>query len=112
MPSPLTFKIAQAGAPVTVNGYCRSRKDSLAMYKGDDGSWQVIHKASGNSVSTALSTSVTGYPKTMALMQHVQEEAAESLAILDRLDLGEKPRSPDMTTAAAELFSVIKSFKG
>lgn len=114
MPSPLTFKIMQpSGPPLEVNGYCNKRRDSLAMRKAEDGNgWEVIHKASGNSVSSAISSSVTGYPKTLALMAHVQENAAQSLAILDRMTIGEKVVSPEQQAAASDVWSWIQSFKG
>jgi hypothetical protein len=82
------------------------------MHKKDDGTWNVIHKASGNSVSSAISGAVTGYPKTLALMAHVQESAVESLQILDRMDLGELPVSPEQKAAAKHIMRVIKDYNG
>ena len=112
MPSPLTFKIFNHGSSQEVKGYCNKRKDSLAMHKTDDGKWDVIHKASGNSVTSAISAAVTGYPKTLALIAHVQENALESLQILDRMTIGEMPTSPEQKAAARHIQQVIQSFKG
>ena len=111
MPSPLEFKIFDNG-PKVVKGYCNKRKDSLAMHKNDDGTWNVIHKASGNSVSSAISGAVTGYPKTLALMAHVQESAGESLQILDRMSLGEAVVSPEQINAAKIVRQIIRDYKG
>lgn len=111
MPSPLEFKIFDDGVK-TVKGYCNKRKDSFAMFKNPDGTWNVVHKASGNTVTSAVSASITGYPKTLALMQHVQENAGESLQILDRMSLGEMPTSPEQINAAKIVRQVMTQYKG
>ena len=115
MPSPTTFKVFDNNRIEIVNGYHNRKSDSFAMHKKGEGKnapWEVIHKASGNSVSSAISAAVTGYPKTLALIAHVQENALESLQILDRMTIGEMPTSPDQKAAARHIQQVIQSFKG
>lgn len=108
MPSPLVFKIFGEGQPQEVKGYCAKRKDSLAMFKDENGKWQVVHKATGNTVTSAISSSYNSYPKLIDLMSTIQERAGESLQILDRMDLGERVTSPEQVNAAKELRRIIQ----
>lgn len=105
MPSPLTFKVALPEGPVEVKGYCSKRKDSLAMYKSDDGYWHVTHKATGMDITPAMPASMANsYPQCIKWMDHLQANAAAELSRLDELPFS--PTATARANASQEIFRI------
>ncbi len=113
MPSPIKFKMFdnESETIVEVNGYCNRRKDSLAIYKKADGSWSIIHKASGLQANAMRPPSVQKYPALLALCAYVQENASEPLAIIDELPMRPAVMHPEQQAALARILEVGKAFK-